>query len=117
MFYGKANKKKHHPVQLPRVYLLAFSLGVPPNLRKTSLLSRRENIQTNSVLFSLTFVSDEKAGIGGGFQSRGGIRHLLIKQNPIYVKPICDSTAFTLPKEVLAISLTNFIKKCDMLDL
>lgn len=33
------------------------------------------------------------------------------------MKSVCDSTAFTLPKEILATFLTNFVKKCDMLDL
>lgn len=43
--------------------------------------------------------------------------HSLIKQNLICMRPICDSSVFTLPKELLASSLTNFMKKCDMLDL
>lgn len=48
VFYGKTNKKESHPVKLPRVYLLSFSLGVPPNWRKTSLQSSKENKQTMS---------------------------------------------------------------------
>lgn len=69
------------------------------------------------------FVSDEKGEkkFEGWYRLRIlGKRkkgRLLIKQNPICMKPICDSSVFTVPKELLASSLTNFIKKCDMLDL
>lgn len=50
-------KKIQHPVQLPEVYLLSFSLGVPPNGGK--LVSYQVK-KTNNALFSFTFVSEKK---------------------------------------------------------
>lgn len=117
VFYGKT--KKNHPVQLPRLYLLSFSLGVPPSWRKTSLLSSKENKQTMSYSLLCLLVMRKgkrslKAGIGWGFW---GGKTLLNKTKPHLYEAHCDSSVFTLPKELLASSLTNFIKKCDMLDL
>lgn len=66
------------------------------------------------------FVSDEKGKkkFEGWYRLRilGG-KTLLNKTKPHLYEAHCDSSVFTLPKKLLASSLTNFIKKCDMLDL